>query len=97
MFNLLFDDRLFDGDEYVLSVSCQEARPTEKFPEQVFLYKMSLRSLSSAYYNYRVTYNLQQETKGDPFAQPVQVFNNIQNGYGIFAAFSQSHRQVRVR
>ncbi len=94
--NLLFDDRLFDGDEYVLSVSCREYRPTEEFPEEPFLYKLFLKSLTPAYYHYRVTYNLQQETKGDPFAQPVQVFNNIQNGYGIFAGASLAYRDVRV-
>jgi hypothetical protein len=96
-FNLLFDDRLFDGDEYVLSVSCFEHRPTEAFPEQEFLYAMTLKSLSQDYFKYRITYNLQQQSKGDPFAQAVQVFNNIRNGYGIFAAFNKSYREVRVR
>ncbi|MBK6525335.1 MAG: DUF4249 family protein [Crocinitomicaceae bacterium] len=25
-----------------------------------------------------------QETAGDPFAQPVQVYSNVENGFGIF-------------
>jgi hypothetical protein len=44
-----------------------------------------LLHLSEAYYKYELTRSLQERTQGDPFAQPVQVFNNITNGLGIFA------------
>jgi hypothetical protein len=29
-------------------------------------------------------------TSGDPLAQPVNAYNNIQNGFGIFAGYSAS-------
>ncbi|MBX2913941.1 MAG: DUF4249 domain-containing protein [Cyclobacteriaceae bacterium] len=45
-----------------------------------------LLHLNEAYYKYELTRNLQERTTGDPFAQPVQVFSNITNGIGIFAA-----------
>jgi hypothetical protein len=95
--NLLFDDRLFDGDTYTLSVSCLENKPDDTLREEAAFYLITLRTLSPEYYNYRVTYNLQQDAKHDPFAQPVQVFNNIKNGYGIFAAFSQSYYKLKVK
>jgi hypothetical protein len=95
--NLLFSDRLFNGDEHTLSVSCHENRPDDVFSEEVVIYHIYLKSLSPEYYNYRVTYNLQQETRKDPFAQPVQVFNNIKNGYGIFAAYSQSYYELKLK
>jgi hypothetical protein len=49
-----------------------------------------LRSVSEEYFNYKATKGLQNNTSGDPFAQPVNVFNNINNGFGIFAGYSQS-------
>lgn len=49
-----------------------------------------LRCLSEDLYRYETTRELQEETTGNPFAQPVQVYNNIANGFGIFAGYSQS-------
>lgn len=51
---------------------------------------VSLRTVSEDYYNYKTTFQLQENTSGDPFAQPVNVYTNIENGLGIFAGFSES-------
>jgi hypothetical protein len=51
---------------------------------------ITLRTLSEDYYKYKTTEQLQENTSGDPFAQPVNVYNNIENGFGIFAGYSQS-------
>lgn len=54
-----------------------------------------LQSLSEDYYQYLRTTRLQRETQGDPFAQPVQVYNNIQNGHGIFGGYSTSFYSLK--
>ena len=51
-------------------------------------------SLSEEYYKYMTTLDLQNSTDGDPFAQPVKVFNNINNGFGIFAGYSSSYYPI---
>jgi hypothetical protein len=51
---------------------------------------VTLKTLSEDGYNYLRTAVLQKSTSGDPFAQPVNVYNNIQNGFGIFAGYSAS-------
>lgn len=51
---------------------------------------ITLRTLSEDGYNYLRTARIQEATSGDPFAQPINVFNNIQNGFGIFAGYSTS-------
>ena len=43
-----------------------------------------LKNISKSYYDFQSTYGLQDWNDGDPFAQPVQVFSNIENGIGIF-------------
>jgi len=37
---------------------------------------------------YAVTSQAQQNTNGSPFSEPVMVYNNIKNGYWIFAGAS---------
>jgi hypothetical protein len=49
---------------------------------------VSLRVLSPDYFSYQHTKSLQDGLSEDPFAQPVIVHNNIENGAGIFAGFS---------
>jgi hypothetical protein len=49
-----------------------------------------LKTLSEDCYRYKVTRDLQQETAGNPFAQPANVYNNITRGFGIFAGYSSS-------
>ena len=48
-----------------------------------------LISASEDYFRYKRTYSLQEESSGDPFAQPVNVYNNIENGFGIVAGYSE--------
>ena len=38
-----------------------------------------------AYFNYLTSFNMYQRTINNPFATPVQVYSNVNNGMGIFA------------
>jgi hypothetical protein len=81
-------DVLFDGKEKNLSFyvySYMSGGDTET------KYHFYLGSLSEEMFLYKSTTQLQQRTSGDPFAQPVTVFNNIEGGYGIFAGYSQTY------
>jgi hypothetical protein len=51
---------------------------------------VTVRTVSEDYYRYKTTGDLQEETSGSPFAQPVNVYKNIINGFGIFAGYSES-------
>jgi Domain of unknown function (DUF4249) len=84
---LFFDDSLFDGDERILTVGIQSYNFYYNNTTQI---KVVLSSLSESFYRYATTTNLQHATNGDPFAQPVLVYNNIQHGLGIFGGFTQS-------
>lgn len=53
-----------------------------------------LRTVTEEYYEYNYTRDLQASVENNPFAQPVQVFDNIESGLGIFAGYSQLERQV---
>ena len=40
---------------------------------------------------YSRSLRLQRNTLGDPFAQPVQVYSNVESGLGIFAGLTTSY------
>lgn len=48
--------------------------------------KMRLRvtSITKDYYHFLLSYNQYSNSNGNPFAEPVNVHNNIRNGYGLF-------------
>ena len=56
-----------------------------------------LRNTTEEYYNYNYTRDLQASVENNPFAQPVQVFDNINGGLGIFAGYSQVEKEVTYR
>ena len=81
---LIFNDLLFDGKQTTLpaKVSIGQLNENNKLI-------IVLRTVSEDFYNYVLTASLQSYNYGNPFAQPVQVFNNIENGFGVFAGYSQ--------
>jgi hypothetical protein len=50
--------------------------------------ELQLTSLSAGLFRYFRTYERYLNTQGDPFSEPVQVFNNIQGGLGIWGGRS---------
>jgi hypothetical protein len=51
--------------------------------------------LSHELYDFTTTYQQQLINQGNPFAEPAQVYSNIQNGSGIFAGYSVAEMIVR--
>ncbi len=51
---------------------------------------VKVASLSEDLYKYKVTYANYLNTQGSPFAEPVQVYSNVENGFGIFGGSSIS-------
>ena len=86
----LFNDLLFNGQNKELELEI----PFEDYSEIESGYEWSyktlgvriyLHNISKSYYYYRTSLELYQSASGNPFAQPVQVYSNIENGFGVFA------------
>nr|WKN35848.1 DUF4249 domain-containing protein [Tunicatimonas sp. TK19036] len=93
-YSLFFTDELFAGKEYTIKFSMFLPSYYTRYNEQSPEYFIVLRNLNRDYYLYRKSYELQNETEDNPFAEPVPVFNNIEGGYGIFAGFSSDTETI---
>jgi len=84
-YSLLLNDYLFDGKEYKLSIDFSDYNAGRKKD-----YYISLKSITREGFLYRKTINEYLNSQNDPFSEPVIIYSNIENGLGIFSAFSQS-------
>ncbi len=78
---LLFRDDNFNGSEYTYRVK----KYMDSEPDTIIVV---LKSISADLYKYRTTLQKYLEVQGNPFGEPVQVFSNITDGFGIFAGQS---------
>lgn len=89
---LIFKDTYFEGQKTYLDFkSIIFDRPGD-FP--LNFYSVTLNNLTKEHYDYLKTAYIQASTRNDPFAQPIQVVNNIKNGFGIFTGFTQTVKTI---
>lgn len=89
---LVFTDKLIDGQTYPLTLRFQdiESYYGELDADEIYVV---LKSVSEEYYNYMK--KLGMNLNGDYFDiwesyEPVQMYTNIENGFGVFAAYNST-------
>jgi hypothetical protein len=89
---MILSDALFNGKSQIFELQINTTWLHKNFPN--FKVKVSFQAqvyrINEAYYKYLTSYARHQYTKEDPFAEKVPVYNNIENGFGIFASASLS-------
>ena len=85
---LLLNDQSIDGQTYTLKFEMPDIGFGSG--DELDGVLISLISSSETFFNYRKSYQAYQQGEGNPFAQPVQVYSNVEGGFGIFAGGSQT-------
>ncbi len=80
----IFSDILFKGQSQIMSFDLELSH----FSNDTNKLYIDLLSVSEDMYMYLLTSLTQQNSSNSPFSEPVMVFNNIENGYGIFAGYT---------
>lgn len=81
--DIFLEDKAFEGQNYTLKVYLDLW--TFDYPVDESQLDVVIVSSSESYYRYRKSYYAYRQAEGNPFAQPVQVYSNVANGFGIFA------------
>jgi hypothetical protein len=87
---ILIHDELFNGEDYSMSFEYPNYGDGEQGNTDNGIYKVVLSHFNRDFYQYVHTVNLNQEAEGNPFAEPVIIYSNVKNGYGLFALTNQS-------
>ncbi len=86
--NLVFSDEFFDGTDLELTMDFWNSNY-----EETISFKVVIRSISENYYQYKRRLNRHTYFKegyiGDIFIEPIEMFTNIENGFGIFAGYQE--------
>ncbi|HMJ69309.1 MAG TPA: DUF4249 domain-containing protein [Cyclobacteriaceae bacterium] len=82
-----FSDNAFEGSTYTAKVIAQ-SQLRESSAVDIYRVEVVLVSLSEEYFRYEESRELYFQNNGDPFAQPIQTFSNVNNGLGIFAGYT---------
>jgi len=90
---VLFTDESFNGQWITLQFDALlDKMKAGEFPKIVG----ELRTVSPNYYQYHTSLSRQLANQDRPFAEPITVFSNIENGLGIFAGFSLHRDSVTI-
>jgi hypothetical protein len=84
----LAEDKTFNGQKMVFGATGSYSFDPQHYLPGDFL--IELRTVSEAYYYHYSTLTLQDELGNNPFAEGVVIYDNIENGVGIFAGYSSS-------
>lgn len=91
---VLFEDGLRDGQRIAYSFPLQTTIRTDR--EMLGKVIAELRAVSEEYYLYHSSLERQRDNPGVPFTEPVIIYNNIENGKGIFAGYSAALDSLSV-
>ncbi len=90
---IIFNDKLFNGKEF--SIRFQSSIGfSDNLSDNIGQIVVEFRHINEDYFEYERTTGLQRWVDDDPFAEPVPVYNNIENGYGIFGGFTNRYLSV---
>lgn len=89
----IFTDELFNGRQKEFTLVFSEPYEYENQSDTTYL-RLEVRNLTEDYYRYITTQTLQNMTGNSPFAEPVQVYSNIDNGFGIWGAMNNSRGEI---
>ena len=96
--SLIFSDEIFSGQGYTVDFRTTDTNVFYNGANYSVLQKLIiiLRTLSEDQYQYLRTRDLQDFNSGNLFSEVVPVYNNIENGFGIFAGYSADSVVVEV-
>ena len=86
--NLFFGDSHFNGDTCKLDIETLNTLETQK------VYYVVVENISESMYKYGSTLHRYDNSRGNPFTEPVQVYTNISGWMGVLAAKSVSMMKI---
>lgn len=83
----IFNDNTFNGSSFTIDFSIKDIIKKINNTDNTNLdfVELYFYNINSSLYSYHKTVKNYSDNNGNPFIQPVQVFSNITNGFGLFS------------
>jgi hypothetical protein len=107
--SLLFLDEKLDSNKWIRILAKSKIindlrQINEEFDSEGDTYRiirndvlsLVLKHTDKSYFNFKKSLNLHLKTRGNPFAEPVIVFSNVNNGHGIFAGYTAYKKELEI-
>ncbi len=91
-------DNNFNGSTKTITLfinSNELAVYTNPFNNKKYKSIVEINNISKNYYNYRKSKQTYRDNEDNPFSEPVLVYSNVNNGYGIFSSFTIAIDTIR--
>lgn len=90
-----FTDELFNGKTVDLAFEFFQRDGFSKYFDTVS-FIVELEQIDPSYYLYAVSNKKYDDSRDNPFTEPVQVYTNIKDGYGLFTSYTADRREFTV-
>jgi Domain of unknown function (DUF4249) len=94
----LMTDKNFNGNSKTITLfidSYNLAEFTNPNNQRKYKAIVEINNISKNYYNYRRSIQTYRDNEDNPFSEPVLVYSNVNNGYGIFSSFTVGRDTIR--
>jgi hypothetical protein len=91
-------DKHFNGSvkELIVFIRHYELEPVlNSLDNRQYKAVVELNNITAEQYKYRRSYTAYRDSEDNPFAEPVLVYTNIKNGYGLFSAYNLAVDTIR--
>lgn len=86
-YGVVFSDELINGKQKQLTITIAKSSIANIRNNPIKFY---LKTISKDYYLYAKSYGKLLNQEADFLAEPIQIYSNISNGFGIFGGYNQS-------
>ena len=91
-------DKHFNGavKELIVFIRNHELQPVlSSVGNKQFRAVIELNNITAEHYKYRKSHRAYRDSQHNPFAEPVLVYSNIRNGYGLFSVYNLAIDTIR--
>jgi len=91
-------DELFNGNTKTIKASLYMGGEYygDELPQRNDKVFINLNSISKEFYQYIISYSKYEDIEGNPFAEPVNIMSNVNNGLGFFSSYSTAKDSIVI-